>query len=40
MLRRTKREVEKELPPKTEYVVKCDMSAWQKVRWTPFLFLL
>lgn len=31
MLRRTKNEVEKELPSKTEHVVKCDMSAWQKV---------
>lgn len=31
MLRRTKREVEKELPSKTEHVVKCAMSAWQKV---------
>ena len=31
MLRRTKREVEKELPGKTEHIVKCPMSAWQKV---------
>ncbi len=31
MLRRTKREVEKELPSKTEHVVKCAMSAWQKI---------
>lgn len=31
MLRRTKREVEKELPNKIEHVIKCDMSAWQKV---------
>lgn len=32
MLRRTKREVEKELPNKIEHVVKCEMSAWQTVR--------
>lgn len=31
MLRRTKREVEKELPSKTEHVVKCAMSGWQKI---------
>lgn len=31
MLRRTKREVEKELPSKIEHVIKCAMSAWQKV---------
>ncbi|DBA90498.1 hypothetical protein WJX77_002407 [Trebouxia sp. C0004] len=31
MLRRTKREVEKELPSKTEHVVKCAMSAWQNI---------
>jgi len=31
MLRRTKREVEKELPSKIEHVVKCAMSAWQKI---------
>ncbi len=31
MLRRTKREVEKELPNKIEHVIKCEMSAWQKV---------
>ncbi len=31
MLRRTKAEVEKELPAKTEHIVKCAMSAWQKV---------
>lgn len=31
MLRRTKREVEKELPSKTEHIVKCAMSAWQKI---------
>ena len=31
MLRRTKREVEKELPGKTEHIVKCGMSAWQRM---------
>ena len=35
MLRRTKREVEKELPSKTEHVVKCAMSAWQKILYPP-----
>eukprot|EP00803_Ostreobium_quekettii_P000818 evm.model.scf_544.7 EVM.evm.TU.scf_544.7 scf_544:32803-45870(+) len=30
LLRRTKSEVEKELPNKTEQIIKCDMSAWQK----------
>ena len=29
MLRRTKREVEAELPGKTEHVLRCAMSAWQ-----------
>ncbi len=29
MLRRTKAEVEKELPTKTAAVIKCGMSAWQ-----------
>ncbi len=29
MLRRTKAEVEKELPAKTAAVVKCGLSAWQ-----------
>lgn len=29
MLRRTKAEVEKELPSKTAVVVKCGQSAWQ-----------
>ncbi|CAJ0928871.1 unnamed protein product, partial [Mesorhabditis belari] len=31
LLRRLKKEVESQLPDKTEYVVKCDMSALQKV---------
>ena len=31
MLRRTKREVEGELPDKTEHVLCCDMSAWQQL---------
>ena len=31
MLRRTKREVEGELPDKTEHVIRCDMSAWQQL---------
>ncbi len=31
MLRRTKREVEAELPGKTEHVLRCDMSAWQQL---------
>lgn len=31
MLRRTKREVEKELPGKTEHVIRCDLSAWQRI---------
>eukprot|EP00798_Chlamydomonas_sp_ICE-L_P015444 gene15444-21527_t len=32
MLRRTKCEVEKELPNKTEHIIKCAMSAWQQAR--------
>lgn len=31
MLRRTKREVETELPGKTEHIIRCDMSAWQQL---------
>ena len=31
MLRRTKREVEAELPGKTEHVIRCDLSAWQQL---------
>ena len=31
LLRREKKEVEKELPSKTEYVIKLQMSAWQKI---------
>ncbi|CAL8470241.1 g9783 [Coccomyxa elongata] len=31
MLRRTKREVETELPGKTEHVLRCDLSAWQRL---------
>lgn len=31
MLRRTKVEVEKELPSKTAVVIKCGQSAWQSV---------
>ncbi|CAD5212428.1 unnamed protein product [Bursaphelenchus okinawaensis] len=31
LLRRLKKEVESELPDKTEYVIKCDMSALQKI---------
>jgi SNF2 family DNA or RNA helicase len=31
MLRRTKREVEAELPGKTEHIIRCDMSAWQQL---------
>ena len=31
MLRRTKLEVEQELPSKVEHVVRCDMSAWQRI---------
>ena len=31
LLRREKREVEKELPSKTEYVIKLQMSEWQKI---------
>jgi SNF2 family DNA or RNA helicase len=34
MLRRTKREVEKELPNKIEQIVKCDLSAWQRLQYT------
>ncbi len=30
LLRRLKKEVESQLPEKTEYVVKCDMSALQR----------
>lgn len=30
MLRRTKNEVEQELPSKIERVIRCRMSAWQK----------
>ena len=31
MLRRTKREVETELPGKTEHILRCDLSAWQRL---------
>lgn len=31
LLRRLKKEVESELPEKTEYVIKCEMSALQKI---------
>lgn len=31
ILRRKKDEVEKYLPGKTQVILKCDMSAWQKV---------
>lgn len=31
LLRRTKAEVEKELPDKTQQIIRCDMSAWQKL---------
>lgn len=31
MLRRTKREVETELPNKTEHILRCDLSAWQQL---------
>ena len=31
LLRRTKSEVEKDLPDKTQQIIKCDMSAWQKL---------
>ncbi len=31
MLRRTKREVETELPGKTEHILRCDLSAWQQL---------
>ena len=31
LLRREKKDVEKELPSKTEYVIKLEISAWQKV---------
>ena len=30
VLRRSKREVEAELPEKTEHVLRCDLSAWQR----------
>lgn len=31
LLRRVKAEVEKELPPKSEMVIKVQLSAWQKM---------
>ena len=31
LLRRVKSEVEKELPPKKEIVIKVGLSAWQKI---------
>lgn len=31
LLRRLKKEVESQLPEKTEYVIKCDMSALQRI---------
>ncbi|CAB3401145.1 unnamed protein product [Caenorhabditis bovis] len=34
LLRRLKKEVESQLPEKTEYIVKCDMSALQNVLYT------
>ncbi|KAF1757608.1 hypothetical protein GCK72_014064 [Caenorhabditis remanei] len=33
LLRRLKKEVESQLPDKTEYVIKCDMSALQKIMY-------
>lgn len=33
MLRRTKREVEKELPNKTQHVIKTGLSAWQQAQY-------
>ncbi|CAH2072376.1 unnamed protein product [Thlaspi arvense] len=33
LLRRKKNEVEKFLPGKTQVILKCDMSAWQKLRY-------
>jgi SNF2 family DNA or RNA helicase len=37
LLRRKKKEVEKELPDKEEHVLKCDMSAWQKTYYRQVL---
>ena len=34
LLRRLKKEVESQLPDKVEYVIKCDMSALQRVMYT------
>lgn len=34
LLRREKKDVEKELPSKTEYVIKLDLSSWQKIVYT------
>ena len=31
MLRRTKAEVETELPGKAEHIVRCGLSAWQRL---------
>lgn len=33
LLRREKKDVEKELPNKTEYVIKVELSAWQKIMY-------
>ena len=37
MLRRVKKEVEKELPPKTEMVIKVELSDWQKIVYNGIL---
>ena len=37
LLRRVKKEVEKELPPKTEMVIKVELSDWQKIVYNGIL---
>ena len=37
LLRRVKKEVEKELPPKTEMVIKVELSDWQKIVYNGVL---
>jgi ATP-dependent helicase STH1/SNF2 len=38
LLRREKKEVEKELPDKVEFVLKVELSGWQKIVYQVTIF--
>jgi len=40
LLRREKKEVEKELPNKVEYVIKIELSAWQKIVYDVIIIII